>query len=88
MYGTIETVCTFDKIEQLYYAKKRTIEEGFADWNARYIAHFSHWFPWGVMVYDRFVIDEPPQDADRGAAAAQPDLDSGGAHIAGVRRRC
>ncbi|HJZ48240.1 MAG TPA: FAD-binding oxidoreductase [Roseiflexaceae bacterium] len=63
MYGTIETVCTFDKIERLYYAKKRTIEEGFAAWKARYIAHFSHWFPWGVMVYDRFVIDEPPQDA-------------------------
>jgi alkyldihydroxyacetonephosphate synthase len=63
MYGTIETVCTFDKIEPLYYAKKRIIEEGFADWQARYIAHFSHWFPWGVMVYDRFVIDTPPEDA-------------------------
>jgi alkyldihydroxyacetonephosphate synthase len=62
MYGTIETVCTFDKIERLYYAKKQAIEQGFADWNARYIAHFSHWFPWGVMVYDRFVIDEPPED--------------------------
>jgi alkyldihydroxyacetonephosphate synthase len=66
MYGTIETVCTFDKIERLYYAKKQAIEQGFADWNARYIAHFSHWFPWGVMVYDRFVVDEPPQD--QGAA--------------------
>jgi alkyldihydroxyacetonephosphate synthase len=62
LYGTIETVCTYDKIEALYYAKKRLIEEGFADWNARYLAHFSHWFPWGVMVYDRFVIDEPPRD--------------------------
>jgi alkyldihydroxyacetonephosphate synthase len=62
MYGTVETVCTFDKIEGLYYAKKQAIEAGFAEWNARYIAHFSHWFPWGVMVYDRFVIDEPPAD--------------------------
>ncbi|MBK9714564.1 MAG: FAD-binding oxidoreductase [Kouleothrix sp.] len=63
MYGTLETVCTYDKIERLYYAKKQLIEQGYAAWNARYIAHFSHWFPWGVMVYDRFVIDEPPQDA-------------------------
>ncbi len=63
MYGTIETVCRFSDIEQLYYAKKAAIEEGFAAWNARYIAHFSHWFPWGVMVYDRFIIDDPPQDA-------------------------
>jgi alkyldihydroxyacetonephosphate synthase len=62
LYGTTDTVCTFDKIESLYAAKKRVIEQEFAAWNARYIAHFSHWFPWGVMVYDRFVIDEPPQD--------------------------
>lgn len=62
MYGTIETVCTFDNIEKLYHAKKSAIEKGFARRQARYIAHFSHWFPWGVMVYDRFVIDDPPQD--------------------------
>jgi len=62
MYGTIETVCRFDNIEKLYYAKKEAIEKGFAEWNTRYIAHFSHWFPWGVMVYDRFIIDEPPTD--------------------------
>lgn len=62
MYGTIETVCTFDKIAAVYHTKKRLIEEDYAAWNARYIAHFSHWFPWGVMVYDRFVIDEPPAD--------------------------
>jgi alkyldihydroxyacetonephosphate synthase len=63
LYGTIETVCTFSNIERLYYAKKQAIEEGYAAWKVRYIAHFSHWFPWGVMVYDRFIVDEPPQDA-------------------------
>ena len=47
MYGTIETVCTFDNTERLYYAKKSAIEQGFAQWHARYIAHFSHWFPCG-----------------------------------------
>ena len=62
MYGTIETVCTFANIEKLYYAKKQAIEDDFAEWKTRYIAHFSHWFPWGVMVYDRFIIDEPPQN--------------------------
>ncbi len=63
LYGTIETVCTFRNIERLYYAKKQAIETGYAAWKARYLAHFSHWFPWGVMVYDRFIVDEPPQDA-------------------------
>lgn len=63
LYGTVETVCTFANIEALYQAKKKTIEDGFAEWKVRYIAHFSHWFPWGVMVYDRFIIDEPPAEA-------------------------
>ncbi len=86
MYGTTETVCRYDRIEQLYRAKKRVIEEDFAEWNARYIAHLSHWFPWGVMVYDRFIIDEPPQDPSEAlrlhnriwTAAARASLANGG----------
>jgi alkyldihydroxyacetonephosphate synthase len=62
MYGTTETVTTFDYIEKLYYAKKAVIEDNYAAWSVNYIGHFSHWFPWGVMLYDRFVINEPPQD--------------------------
>ena len=46
MYGTIETTTTFDRIYDIYQAKKRVIEEEFKAWNATYIAHFSHWFPW------------------------------------------
>ena len=62
MYGTTETVTTFDHIEELYYAKKAVIEDNYAAWDAGYIGHFSHWFPWGAMLYDRFVINQPPQD--------------------------
>jgi alkyldihydroxyacetonephosphate synthase len=62
MYGTTETVTTFDHIEQLYTAKKAVIEENYAAWDVGYIGHFSHWFPWGVMLYDRFVINQPPAD--------------------------
>lgn len=63
MYGTTETVTTFDKIAGLYWAEKKAVEEGFADWDIKFIGHFSHWFHWGVMVYTRFIIEEPPQDA-------------------------
>lgn len=63
MYGTTETVTTYSKMEPLYYAQKKAIEETYADWNVRYICHFSHWFHWGVMAYSRFIIEEPPQDA-------------------------
>ena len=56
MYGTTETVTTYDKIEKLYYAEKRAVEEGFKDWDIDFIGHFSHWFHWGVMVYTRFIL--------------------------------
>ncbi|MBT3266351.1 FAD-binding oxidoreductase [Candidatus Poribacteria bacterium] len=63
MYGTTETVTTFDKIEALYHAKKAAIEDNYADWDVSYIGHFSHWYHWGASLYDRFVVKEPPQDA-------------------------
>ncbi len=63
MYGTTETITTYDKIENLYWAEKKAIEENYKQWNVKFIAHFSHWFHWGVMVYSRFIIEEPPQDA-------------------------
>ena len=64
MYGTTETVATYDKIEKIYWAEKRAVEEGFKNWNIRFIGHFSHWFHWGAMLYSRFIVEEPPQDAE------------------------
>jgi len=62
MYGTTDSVTTYSQIGELYAAKKRLVEVDFAEWAARYIGHFSHWYPWGVMLYDRFIIEAPPQD--------------------------
>jgi len=45
LFGTMDSVTTYDRIIPLYEAKKETIEEGFKDFGARYTAHFSHWFP-------------------------------------------
>jgi alkyldihydroxyacetonephosphate synthase len=64
MYGTTETVTTYDQIEKLYWAEKKAVEEGFTEWNINFTAHFSHWFHWGVMIYSRFIIEEPPADAE------------------------
>lgn len=64
MFGTMDTLCTFDKMENLYHTKKARLESQFSEWNLQYIAHFSHWYPWGVMVYDRFTIQDPPRDAE------------------------
>lgn len=86
LYGTTDTVARFRDIVPLYRAKKRLIEEEFAKWDASYIAHFSHWFAWGVMVYDRFIIKSPPEDPWEAArlhnrvwdAAARTSLAHGG----------
>ena len=82
MAGTFETTTTYDRIYDLYLAKKRTIEEDFKDWGADYIAHFSHWFKWGVMVYDRFIIEKPPPGPPRGPAASHRSLGKSGPYIA------
>lgn len=66
MFGTFDTVARFADIPEIYRAKKKLIEEEFADVAARYTAHFSHWFDWGAMIYDRFYVDaapEGPEDA-------------------------
>jgi alkyldihydroxyacetonephosphate synthase len=86
LFGTLESTTTYDKILPLYEAKKKAIEEGYREWGATYTGHFSHWFPWGVMVYDRFYIKHPPQDAHEAlqlhnmiwADAARASLASGG----------
>lgn len=63
LFGTVESTTTFDRIYDLYEAKKTTLENGFKEWSVHYTGHFSHWYPWGTMVYDRFYIEKPPEDA-------------------------
>ena len=43
---------------------KKWWEEKITFPQAKFIAHFSHWYEWGAMVYDRFIIDgkDVPQD--------------------------
>jgi len=42
------------QLEKIYRAKG-SHEKKYRDWNAYYLAHFSHWYPWGVMIYDQFI---------------------------------
>lgn len=60
MYGTMDTVCTYKNVEKIYWAMKNAIESNFP--GVRFIAHFSHWYQWGTMIYDRFIMDDPPSD--------------------------
>lgn len=68
MFGTLDTVSTYDKLETIYWAKRENLEEKFKEWDLFYYAHFSHWYLWGVMTYDRFIIENPPEDPDEALA--------------------
>ena len=60
MFGTMDTVAVYSKMENIFENLKKTIEEQFPQ--AYVIAHFSHWYDWGCMGYIRFIIDDPPND--------------------------
>jgi len=60
-FGTLDTVATFANIENVYWGMKNAVNEQFPE--ATFIGHFSHWYDWGCMLYARFIIDNPPQDA-------------------------
>jgi alkyldihydroxyacetonephosphate synthase len=64
MYGTTETITTFDKLEKLYWAERTAVLETYPEWDIQFIGHFSHWFHWGASLYTRFIIENPPQDAE------------------------
>ena len=61
-FGTMDTVATYDKMEAVYWGMKKAIESEYP--MCRFIAHFSHWYEWGVMCYDRFIIDAKDVPAD------------------------
>lgn len=60
-FGTLDTVATFANIENVYWSMKDAVKEHCPE--ANYIGHFSHWYDWGCMLYARFIIEKPPQDA-------------------------
>lgn len=62
IFGTMDTTASYDNIEKIYWAMKRAVEENFT--GVRFIAHFSHWYDWGCMMYDRFIMDHPPEDPE------------------------
>lgn len=65
-FGTLDTVATFSKIENVYWAMKHVVNEHFPE--AAFIGHFSHWYEWGCMLYARFIIDTPPEDPHEAVA--------------------
>jgi alkyldihydroxyacetonephosphate synthase len=82
VWGTIEAVATYRHIEDVYLGVKEAMR-AFEDDGLSFKAHFSHWYPWGTMMYGRFIIAEGGPDAiplhDRiWAEGVRAILDAGG----------
>ena len=57
MWGTMEAVATYARIDDVYQAVRRALAPYERDGLTLRI-HLSHWYPWGTMIYGRFVIPD------------------------------
>jgi alkyldihydroxyacetonephosphate synthase len=58
IWGTIDVVATYAKIEAVYEALRAAVKAPYADVNLQLRMHFSHWYTWGTMIYARFVVPD------------------------------
>jgi alkyldihydroxyacetonephosphate synthase len=63
IWGTLDVVATYDRIEAVYDALHRAVRVPYADTGLELRMHFSHWYLWGTMIYGRFVVPDGGPDA-------------------------
>jgi alkyldihydroxyacetonephosphate synthase len=63
IWGTLDVVATYSRIEAVYDALHRAVREPYAHAGLELRMHFSHWYPWGTMIYGRFVVPDGGPDA-------------------------
>ena len=63
VWGTIEAVAPYARIHDVYRAVKAAVEGPYAADGLTLRVHFSHWYPWGTMMYGRFVVPDGGPDA-------------------------
>jgi alkyldihydroxyacetonephosphate synthase len=63
IWGTLDVVATYARIEAVYEALHKAVRERYANIGLELRMHFSHWYLWGTMIYGRFVVPEGGPDA-------------------------
>jgi alkyldihydroxyacetonephosphate synthase len=63
IWGTLDVVATYDRIEAVYHALRTAVREPYAHTGLQLRMHFSHWYLWGTMIYGRFVVPDGGDDA-------------------------
>jgi alkyldihydroxyacetonephosphate synthase len=63
IWGTLDVVATYSRVEAVYEALHRAVREPYSDAGLELRMHFSHWYAWGTMIYGRFVVPDGGPDA-------------------------
>jgi alkyldihydroxyacetonephosphate synthase len=63
IWGTLDVVATYERIEAVYEALRTAVREPYRDVGLQLRMHFSHWYLWGTMIYGRFVVPDGGEDA-------------------------
>jgi alkyldihydroxyacetonephosphate synthase len=63
IWGTLDVVATYTRIQAVYDALHTAVREPYRDTGLQLRMHFSHWYPWGTMIYGRFVVPDGGPDA-------------------------
>ena len=63
IWGTIEAVASYRRIYDVYRAVKAAVDGPYVEHGLTLRVHLSHWYPWGTMIYGRFVVPDGGPDA-------------------------
>jgi alkyldihydroxyacetonephosphate synthase len=63
IWGTLDVVATYARLQAVYDALHAAVREPYAPTGLQLRMHFSHWYPWGAMIYGRFVVPDGGPDA-------------------------
>jgi alkyldihydroxyacetonephosphate synthase len=63
VWGTIDVVATYSRLLQTYHALQDAVAKPYAARGLKLRSHLSHWYPWGAMIYARFVLPDGGPDA-------------------------
>src|SRR3954454_7714539 len=63
IWGTLDVVATYARVEAVYDALHTAVREPYSDSGLQLRMHFSHWYSWGTMIYGRFVVPDGGPDA-------------------------
>ena len=63
VWGTIDVVATYDRLLPTYHALQEAVAKPYAARGLKLRSHLSHWYPWGAMIYARFVLPDGGPDA-------------------------